>query len=378
MKTVKQTKYAQLAEQFQEQIERGELKPGDRLPSFAEMRARFDASPLTVDRVFSTLEKAGLIVRVQGSGTFVADPQRRVDAAADTLLIGLVVPWVESGFFHEIIRGAEEACQAANCHLVVANSGGNPVLAAKHIETLAARVSGLCIVPGENERYATYSELLEKNVPFVFLDRGLDRLAVSLSTSDNERGGYLATRHLLECGRQQIYVLSEGSASTVAERVRGYRRALTEASVPFEAQLVRHGPLYMDAAGYQLTRDLLAERQAQSRNEPFGIFALNDCIARGSYHAINEAGLNIPEDVAVVGFDDNFAVFLDPPLSTVRQNLIEMGAGAVRLVLENITRGGNVAPRTVRLKPQLVVRNSSDAQSQFCRTRHIMGEPQRT
>jgi len=365
----KTTKYSQLAETLRARILSEALRPGDQLPSFAEMRVQFGASPLTVDRVYSTLEKDGLVVREQGRGTFVAVPPREV-AQDRGRLIGLLVPYCIGDFFSRLIQGVEDEAQERGFRLVIANSRGDVNKEPLLLQSLAAQAEGLCIFPSNRENFLPYAKLMQDKVPFVFVDQSLPNLQVPLVSTDNFQGGYLATRHLLEIGRRQIWVLSENAAFTVPDRIRGYRRALQEAGIPFDPNLVRQGPTHREAAGYSLTSEALPE---MTHSGPFGIFAINDSIARGAYLALKGAGLRIPNDVAVVGFDDADAAFFDPPLSSVRQDLDGMGRGAVRLLCEEMRSGGKRgATRSVLLEPRLTVRNSSDTNSDFCTVRHIL------
>jgi DNA-binding LacI/PurR family transcriptional regulator len=366
MNTDKQTRYAQLAQHFRKQIEEGALKPGDRLSSFAEMRTLYGASPLTVDRAFSVLEKEGLIVRVQGSGTFVADLAAHNPSVESAGLLGLLLPSCTDPFFLSIIEGVEEVARHAGYHLIVANWQGDPVIEVQQIASLAKQTVGICSFPGADSHEA-YAALIRQQVPFVFVDRCLDGFAVPTASSDNERGGYLATHHLLELGRRRIYLLSDADVSPVCDRIRGYRRALKEAGVTYDPSLLRRNTTVADAAGYTLTRALLEE---ETPREPFGIFTINDSIARGCYLALKEASKRIPQDVAVVGFDDTKAPFLEPPLSTVRQDLRGMGTTAARLLIKTI-RTGRPA-RSMALPVELIVRDSSDTQARFCPVQHIL------
>jgi DNA-binding LacI/PurR family transcriptional regulator len=261
-----------LMEELRAQIESGALQPGDRLPSYAEMKARHGLAPQTTDRIYSTLERAGLIVRAQGSGTFVAEQMPKDTAApgSDNPLIALVVPAVESVFFSEILSGAETACWDAGFHLLIANTRGSSHREAQYLTSLAQRVAGLCIVPSESASYAAFNALLENEVPFVFVDRALDKLNASLAAADNELLGYMATKHLLELGHREVFVLCEGVASSVAERLRGYKRALDEAGVAFDPRLVRSNAQYMEAAGYSLTQEIV---KAAARKRRWPCFA---------------------------------------------------------------------------------------------------------
>ena len=227
---------------------------------------------------------------------------------------------------------------------------------------------------GPSRTHAGYGALMERKVPFVFVDRAVRGLAAPLVSTDNEEGGYLATRHLLSTGVRTVYVVSERPATSLEERIQGYRRALREAGVASDPSWVREGPLFGDTSGYDLTRRLLAERREQGEDDvPFGLFALQDEIARGSYAALKEAGLRIPADVRVVGFDDLYSLHMDPPLTTVRQDTEGMGASAARVLLKLLAPGTGVTrtPRGVRLPPELVVRSSSDPASTFSLAEHL-------
>lgn len=370
---VRTTKYSLLADLFRQQIASGALREGDRLPSFAEMRAHHGASPLTVDRALATLEREGLIVRVNGSGTFVA-AQRSVNevAESDRPLIGLILPNCDSVFFSSIISGVEEASRAAGYNLLIANSQGNHELEAQLLSQIARQTVGLCVMACGWGNQSAFAPLLEARVPFVLLDREVPGIAVPLVTSDNESGGYDATRHLLATGHVP-FVVGESleTSSSLRDRVAGFRRALREAGLPFDPTRVALGENFSspEVIGYEKTRQILG---SQGENGPVAIFALNDLVARGVYLAVREKGLRIPADVAVVGFDDVVAADFHPPLSSVHQNLSGLGIESVKRLLEAIKTGASTKASVTRLSPHLVVRNSSDESSDFCRVTQLL------
>jgi DNA-binding LacI/PurR family transcriptional regulator len=368
------SKSQKLAQEFRTKIEQGLLTPGDRLPSFAEMRSLYGVAPPTVDRIYSTLEREGLIIRTQGSGTFVAEkmPSRPEPSGEMAPLIGVVLPAVEGAFFGPILSGIEAACRANGCHMLAASTRGSSHVEAQQVLALSERVAGLCIVPSDAPSYAPFNVLLEQGVPFVFIDRSLDRLAIPCAASDNEMGGYMATRHLLECGHRRIHFLMSNhtaSVTSVIDRIKGYQRALKEADIAFDPTLIRHASSLNEGAGYMLTREILAEHR--DADEPLAFFCVTDMVARGVYMALKEAGISIPHQCALIAFDDTCAHLLEPPLSTVRQNLYGMGEAGVRLLLEAMRRGKASTPRSVSLPTELVVRNSSDPQSDFCSIRNL-------
>lgn len=348
--------------------------PGERLPSISALCRKYGVSDITIRAALRELMHAGYLESQWRSGVFVKAQREEKPNLAGERVIALLVPALNNPFFGDIIHEAEEQCRLADYRVIIANSTDDAALEAQQIKKLAQQVAGLIVMPSRGRNYVAYAELMEKNVPFVFLDRYVEKLAVPFVGTDNEQGGYLATRHLLQTGRRRVFVLVEPDGTSYEERLCGYRRALKEEGVAFDPTLVLRSPLFNDACGYMLTKELLLRSRDEGREEePIGIFALNDCIARGSYMALKEAGKNIPNDVAVVGFDDISAVFLDPPLSSVRQDVRELGTTAVRLLLETILSGGRHPAPTVRLQPELMIRQSSDAASAFSLIEHFVG-----
>lgn len=357
--------YLVIAGELKARIEAGEFPVGGRLPSTSALCTQYRASTITVRAALKELVAAGYAESRPRSGFFVCDWQHASRPGGD--LISLLVESVRSPFFTECIAGVEEICRAAGYHMLVADSHGIPALEAEQLHNLAPQVAGFIIMPVDPDgNYSAYLPLMERKTPFVFIDRYMEQLSAPSVTTDNELGGYLAACHLLDCGRRQIFALGVRDSTSQRERLRGYERALRERGVTPNAAWVRRTLLQNEEAGYELTRDLLREFRPR---QPFGIFAVHDNVARGSLIALKEAGLHIPGDAAVVGFDDISAVFFDPPLSSVRQDMRAMGRRAAQLLLDAMSGEKNLP--SVRLAPELVVRNSTDAASDFCLTQHI-------
>jgi DNA-binding LacI/PurR family transcriptional regulator len=199
------------------------------------------------------------------------------------------------------------------------------------------------------------AQLASRGIPLVVLDpTGVPSDDVPSVGATNWNGGLSATRHLLELGHRRIGVVT-GPSWVLCSRARldGYRAALDSAGVPVDPALVREGAFQI-ADGLTHTTDLL-----RLPDPPTAVFALNDGMAIGVYHAASVAGLRIPEDLSVVGFDDYpLDQWLVPPLTTVRQPLRDMGAAAARMVME---LGRDSEPRANRLDlaTELVVRRST-------------------
>ena len=368
----KTTRYQSVVEDIRGRIERGEYVPGERLPSISNLCEQYGVSNITISAALRDLVAAGYVESRPRSGVFVRErgQQNGLARLNGECVLAFVVPGSRAPFWMEIIQGVEAACTRRGFRLLVASSDNDPQSEARQLDALSREVAGILVTPvAFDPNYAAYIELMQRNVPFVFVDHYLEKLAVPAVTTDNIEGGYLATRHLLDIGRRHIFVIGEGDESSSHERVHGYQRALRESSVPFEPGRV-YGATPGDSTGYEGMQALLKKWAPQ---ESFGVFAVNEYIARGAYIALREAGLRIPQDAAVIGFDDAFAPFFEPPLSTIRQDLRGMGATAVKLLLDAVSSNapGKRASRTVRLKPELIVRNSSDGTSRFCLKQHF-------
>jgi LacI family transcriptional regulator, xylobiose transport system transcriptional regulator len=202
-------------------------------------------------------------------------------------------------------------------------------------------------------------QLRSRGIPFVVVDPAGEPLHDTPSIgATNWNGGLAATRHLLGLGHRRIGVIG-GPAGVLCSRARvdGFRAAMDEAGVPIDTSLVSHGAFQVDE-GIAAGRRLLARR-----DRPTAIITGNDLQALGVYQAAREARLHIPEDLSVVGFDDlPIARWVSPPLTTVRQPLVEMAEAAAEVVL-TLARGDEPAQTRVELATELVVRESTASPS---------------
>ena len=213
-------------------------------------------------------------------------------------------------------------------------------------------LDGLVITADRKDDYYI-SVLNEYEMPFVLIGRLKNMDNVTSIDTDNFGGGYMATKHLIDLGYRRIGTVSSKQNFSGEARYDGYRRALEKHNIPFNERLVAFGDYSLDS-GYNGTQQIIPEK-------PEAVFAASDTMALGAIRALREAGLYVPNDVAVVGYDDlPPAIQSDPQLTTIQQPIEETGRLAVETLIELIDNR-SLPPRHVILPNQLIVRASSGA-----------------
>lgn len=352
--------YKQFEEALRSRILGGELLPGTRLPSDAEFCQSYGISRVTVRKALDRLAADGLIRREVGRGTFVDDPRQR--PRSNTLaLFGFVSIGDVTSFALEILRGVEDAARREGYHVLFTCSNYDAAQEGEHIRSLITRgVDGLVILP-TFQPSSVLSELAASEFPCVLVDRYFDGVKIDCVCSDNELGGYQATRHLLELGHRRIGFVGRIPLSSSADRWRGYLRALEEWQVmPDDALVVssdeppRYEPDVLTLGEPKDTDVFAAVRNLLERQRPSAVICFSEYFSIIAAAAIRDLGLTVGHDVSVVGFDRNAHHFLpDSSLTIVTQAPFMMGATAVQLLMERL-REGRRAQRLLRLPTQLV------------------------
>ena len=277
-----------------------------------------------------------------------------------TLSVGLVVPDLVHPFFGEMAKGISRGLQAAGYGLLIASSEEDPSLEQREVEQiLKRRVDALVVASTQSDAVQTLRRVQESQVPLVLVDRQAPGLNVSFVGIDDRKAGWLATTHLIQQGCRHVAHIEGPAVSTGIQRRDGYCEALKDAGLPvLEAYIVPRGSgdYEGDVQGYRAMNRLL-----EVKPRPDGVFCYNDMTGAGALKAILDAGLRVPEDVAVIGCGNiRYSEFLSVPLSSIDQNCVAIGEKAAQLVLGLINSRAPVAPMTVLLDPTLVVRRSSD------------------
>jgi LacI family transcriptional regulator len=305
---------------------------------------------------------------INGRPDVSSETRRRVEAAiiehgyersprsvARSPLIEVIFHELESEWALEIVRGVERVAGRHQLAVVISEMQGRRTPGRGWIEGVLARRPMGVIAVFSDLGDAMREQLRARGIPFVVVDPTGEPLHDTPSVgATNWNGGLTATRHLLALGHRRIGVIG-GPEWILCSRARldGYRAAMDEAGVPVDPALISHGEFHVDE-GIERGRALLL-----TPDPPTAIFAGNDLQALGVYQAARELRLHIPEDVSVVGFDDlPVARWVGPPLTTIRQPLVEMAVTAAELAL-SMARGEKPVQPRVELSTELVVREST-------------------
>jgi LacI family repressor for deo operon, udp, cdd, tsx, nupC, and nupG len=330
-----------------------------RPPTIRDVAARAGVSHQTVSRVINdspsvtaaTRERVLTAIR---DLAFVPSPMARGLISNQTRSIGIVTDDISDHFFARVAAGAEAEARRRGYYLMIGSVEPDDDEAGYLRLMLERRVEGLILARPSAALVPT--DLVAAGgagVPVVAV--GFSELpGFTVLDVDNRQGGYDATRHLLEHGHRQIAtVVGPGEWPSAAARLEGYRQAFRDGGVADDPELVEH------SSGWGLESGRAAAARLLERGTGFtALFAHSDLIALGAIRQLRDAGLRVPDDVSVVGYDDlPVADFVEPPLTTVHQPMREVGALAAELVLDQIT-GAAGAPETHVLPAVLVVRQS--------------------
>jgi DNA-binding LacI/PurR family transcriptional regulator len=362
--------HAQLSASLRDQIRSGSLRPGEQLPTEHVLATEHGVSRGTVRQAMDTLVREGYVERVQGRGSFVrALPPEAPQPSGRR--IGLVLPYMRDQFMLDIIVGVEHAVKARGYQVSFAYADERLEQEARDIARLRADgVAGLIIFPVSNVRYdESIWELRAARVPLVLVDRYFPDLDTDYVIADNAGGTYRATEHLIILGHTRIafaYPTNVGLHTTsVNDRFVGYQQALADYGLPFDEQLVWRRPHSSD-----LDPAIWYGERMRDRTPPTATVAMNDNEALALLRGAQLCSLRVPEDLAVVGFDDlPHVAHLHPALTTVAQARQDIGLHAGMLLINRI-EGYDGPPRRIKLPTSLVVRESCGAK---LRVRHSIG-----
>lgn len=340
-------------------------------PSVTDVARRAGVSVGTVSNVLNRPDRVSPATRerVQAAITeldFVPSGSARQLRAGVAQSVGAVVLDLGNPFFTSVARGIEDRLVTEGIALIVSSSDEQPERESQMLSLLEHHgVRGVLVTPSSSD-LSQYEALERRGTPVVLVDAGLGTGFPTVSV-DDVLGGRLAVEHLLAVGHRRIAVVTgPSSIRQCVDRVVGARAAIADAGLDPDEVLVEVPVRGLNADQGEEAAHRLLTRQPQGR--PTGVFCVNDLLALGVLRTLLRAGVAVPDQMAVVGYDDvPFASMLMVPLTTVRQPTHEIGWTAADLLLTMNTRGdagddGGDNPREVQFAPEIVVRLSSSAE----------------
>jgi len=277
-------------------------------------------------------------------------------------LVGLVVPDLLHTFFAQVAKSLSSTLLESGYSLIISTSDEDPDLEKRILDRLLSRRVDALIMASASTSSSDLQRLVREGPPFILIDRCFDELDANYIGANDEVVGSLATGHLIEIGCRRIAHLRGPESSVGRGRLNGYRKALAKYKMP---QLPGHiSPQRpADVGSTESGRDLM--RQLLRLNPPpDGVFAYNDAMAIGAMHEILDAGLRIPEDIAIIGSGNlHYGSELRIPLSSIDQQTELIGVRAARLTLAMLESKEKVRHRKVIIPPRIVVRASTQRQT---------------
>lgn len=330
------------------------------MPTIQDVAKRAGVAPITVSRV------------INNSGYFSEETRERVEAAIAELgyvpnrlarglrikqtdTLALVLTDINNPFFTTVARGVEDAAGEAGFTVTFCNTDESEAKEKKYLEVLLQQqVDGILLVPaGDSPNSVQYIQ--KHGIPVVILDRRIPDVSTDSVRCDSEGGAYQLVRLLQELGHRRIAILGgpEG-ISTADDRLAGYRRAMAEIGQTEDNELVQSG-LFTMSSGYEMVKKAVAKTP-----RPTAIFAANNFLTVGALRGLQDCGLRVPEDVALVGFDDippDLTTF--PFLTVAAQPAYEIAQTATKLLLARLTGEAPETYQEIILPTELIIRHSS-------------------
>lgn len=268
-------------------------------------------------------------------------------------LIGVLIPDIQNPFYVDVLRGIEDVASTKNYAIIMCNFGQDKEKERMYLEILQSEsIDGLVAAPA-SETDPQLKKMLANGMPVVCVDRGLKDSNVDVVLVDNVSGAYKAVDHLIKSGYKRIaYISGMPTIPSTILRGEGYRKALEDNNIEFDPELVKSGDSKHES-GVKLCEELLS-----MPTPPDAFFTGNNLITLGALETIHKRGLRIPEDTAILGFDDmQWASSLNPPLTAVRQPAYEMGKRAAELLIQRINDPSRQNIQMI-MNADLIVRSS--------------------
>ncbi|TXK70272.1 GntR family transcriptional regulator [Paenibacillus sp. N3.4] len=362
MKEKQLPKYLQLKQEILSWLHAGKLKPNDQMPSENEIAEQFQMSRQTVRQTFGELEQEGWLYRIQGKGTFVSTPQTQI--ARDVQTIGILTTYISDYIFPHIVRGAEAALRAKGYRLLLSSTDNDKEKEKESLNMMLSQpLSGLIIEPTKsaegNPNLSYYLSLDYHNIPYLMINERYPEMNCPSLTVDDEEGGFKAAEHLIALGHRRIAGFFKTDDLQGVNRLKGFIRAHRHYQIPLLPELVIH--YTTEEKKYKPFDSTIKMLGFGEEERPTAFVCYNDELAIHLLEAVRTTGLQVPQDISIVGFDDSsLATATEVKLTTLSHPKMELGTDAAEILIEMIeNRRGSSMPKGKLYKPELIVREST-------------------
>ena len=354
----KTIKYIEIFEYYRDKILSGEMKYGERLPTEQEMGEMFSVSRHTVRQSILELEKQGYIYREKSKGAFVDKLDK--DKKSKSKMIIVITTYVSEYIFPFLIKGIEEVLSKNGYDILLLSTNNEKEKEREQLKKLLEYdVVGAIIEPTAsalgNTNIDYYKEISKNNIPYLMINAAYDKEKQSYVSIDDEKGGYKICKYLIQLGHKKIAGLFKEDDIPGIERKKGYLKALEENNIEVDSTIIGkfktfEEDFYVDG----FTKSLLSKN-----DRPTAIFCYNDRVAMKVIKVAKELGIRIPEDLSVVGYDNDETISnaLDCGITTISHPKEELGKKAAEMLLSLINKEQTKADYI--FEPEIIVRNST-------------------
>ncbi len=352
------SKYLMLMEELKNAILSGRIRPGQKLPSENELAVQYELSRHTVRKALEILSREGYVEAFHGKGTFCSEKMRHTTKSYN---IAVVTTYISDYIFPRLIQGMDQVFSENGYSIILKNTGNSRQKEAKCLEELLKKdIDGLIIEPSKSQlacRHRNLYETLDQyHLPYVFI-QGIytempDKPHILM---DDAKGGCLVTKYLLDLGHKKIAGFFKADDVQGLARHKGYVRALQEAGIPYDPDLV----VWFHTEDRRVKPCQMVKAMAGQGQLPDGIVCYNDQIAVQVMETLEDLGIKVPKDISVTGYDNSLYAGRGSGITTIAHPQEKLGEMAAELLLEKLNGIPEEESRISRLiEPELIIRGS--------------------
>ncbi len=355
----KELKYVKLMEDLKEKILSGKIKTGDKLPSENELSSQYQISRQTVRKALSILENAGYVYAEHGRGTFCCGPLHH---SRNSKNIAVVTTYLSDYIFPRVIQGIDTILTREGYSIILKNTKNSRSREEKCLEELLQKdIDGIIIEPSKSQIYCRHMNLYQKldeyNIPYVFIQGCFSKMNHKPQVLlDDCKGGYLITKYLIDTGHKNIIGVFKSDDIQGQNRHKGYVMALQEAGIYYDADKI----VWFYTEDRKIHPYESIYQMALNKYMMDAVVCYNDQIALKVIQALNDAGLKVPEDISVTGYDNSYMARSNGfHLTTIVHPQEKLGEMAAELLLKLIRNGEeSQCEKKILINPEIIIGNS--------------------